>query len=202
MPASEGNRPSSKRSIDFSSLNRERDLFRPVHGASSEKALSPPPKTVSVDTGRSVTLHGGDSTLFTQYLSYSSALAVLSNWNGNTFEMRTLMNLTGSSLSHGLFAEDIDKLLDTLKLSLAGGAKVIWVGGLDAQTDSALRRGLEQERGGRQPLLELLETEGVSTVIAGASGVEVRADGSFTLEENRGRGVLNEQEVRRLCHFA
>jgi hypothetical protein len=202
LPGSEGNRPSSKRSIVFRSLNRVRNLFRTGHCVSSGKALSSPPKTVSVDIGRSVTLEGGNSTLSTTNLSYCSALAVLSRWNGSTFDMRTLMHLTGSSLSQGLFGEDIDKLFDALKPSLADGAKVIWVGGLDAQTDFALRMSLEQERGGRQPLLELLETPGVSTIIAGASGVKVMADGSFTLEKNIGRGVLSEQEVRGLCHVA
>ena len=202
MPDGEGNTPSPKRSLISRSLNRMTKLLRPTHGACANKAQSSHPQTVSVDIGRSVTLNGGNAALSTEYLSYCSALAVLSDWNGTTFDTRTLMHLNGSSLEHGLFSQDAGTILDTLKESLARGGKVIWVGGLDSQTDFSLRMSLEQTCAGRQPLLDLLETPGVSTTIAGASGVEIKADGTVILQENKGRGVLSEQEVRHLCHFA
>ncbi|MDQ0739158.1 hypothetical protein QF045_002018 [Pseudomonas sp. W4I3] len=201
-PGDGDHRSSPKRSIISSSLQSARNLFRPAHGTAWQKAMPSHPTTVSVDMGHSLTLNGDPSTLSTQHLSYCSALAVLSDWNGCTFDTRTLMHLTGSSLEHGLFNQDAGELIAMLKDSLASGGKIIWVGGVDSQSDFSLAMSLDQTHAGRQPLRELLDSPGVCVTIAGASGIEIKADGTFTLTENIGRGVLSEQEVERLNHFA
>ncbi|MGY2274151.1 MULTISPECIES: hypothetical protein [Pseudomonas] len=183
--------------------NMLRSIQRCLPGiATRHKAVSPAPRTAWVDMGHSLTLNGGHSTLSTQHLSYCSALAVLSDWNGRTFHTRTLMHLTGSNLELGLLYQDAGELIATLKESLASGGKVIWVGGVDSQSDYALAMSLNQSHAGGQPLRDLFETPGVSTVIAGASGIEIQADGTFTLTENIGRGVLSEQEVEGLSRYA
>lgn len=124
---------------------------------------------------------------------------MLTDWNGRTYDTRTLMHITGSNLTFGLSSQDAFDLLGKLKDSLASGGKVIWVGGVNSQSDMGLAIGLGQsDPAGNQPLLGLLEAEGVSVTLAGASGIDVRADGTFTLTENIGRGVLNEQAVSKV----
>jgi len=153
---------------------------------------------VDVSMGKSATVQDDSTTLSTRWLSYCSALAVLSDWNGSTYGTRTLAHLTGSSLEHGLIHENVHELLGTLKDSLNHGGKVIWVGGLESQSDYQLSTSLGQEDScGRQPLMDLLNTNGVSVTIAGASGINIRPDGTFELAEGgRPRGVLDEKWIK------
>lgn len=185
---------------DCSIFTKVKGFFRQGHAVSPSQKASPPTQTVSVDTGRCKTVHDTTSTLSTQYLSSSSALAVLSGWNGSTYESRTLMHLNGSSLPYGLIDQDATELLAELKGSLAGGGKVIWVGGADAQTDFQLALSLKQEEGGRQPLKDLLETPGICTVITGSSSIDVKPDGTFKLG-TVGRGELTERDVQQMRQF-
>lgn len=195
--------PCVKRSFVSKSLNKMKNLFRSDHAVSPNQKASAPKQTTSVDTGQCATAQGDTSTLSTRYLSGSSALAVLSDWDGSTYNTRTLMHLNGSNLQHGLVHEDASKMIAALKDSLADGGKVIWVGGVDSQSDYSLAMGLSQDAGGRQPLRDLLATPNVSTVIAGASGIDINADGTFALTEGgKARGVLSEHEVRQmLSHY-
>lgn len=141
---------------------------------------NPHQKLCNVGMGQSMTVYDNNTTLSTRHLSDSSALAVLSDWNGSTYGTRTLMNLIGSALD----PEYDDKRLDELKNSLANGGKVIWVGGLDSQSDRSMKMSLRQEDGsGRQPLLDLLNTKRVFVTLAGASGIDIKPDGTFELAE-------------------
>ena len=188
--------PCVKRSFVSKSLNKMKNLFRSDHAVSPNQKASASKQTISVDTGRCATVQGDTSTLSTRYLSSCSALAVLSDWNGSAYNTRTLMHLNGSNLQHGLVHQDACEVIAALKDSLMDGGKVIWVGGVDAQSDYSLAMGLSQDAGGRQPLRDLLDTPNISTVIAGASGIDINADGTFTLTEGgMARGVLSEHEI-------
>ena len=166
--------------------------------ASTRAPLLKPAAMVDVGMGKSATVQDDSTILSTRWLSYCSALAVLSDWNGSTYGTRTLAHLTGSSLEHGLIHENVHELLSTLKASLSQGGKVIWVGGLESQSDYQLSTSLGQEdSSGRQPLMDLLNTNGVSVTLAGACGIDIRPDGTFELAEGgRPRGALDEKSIK------
>ncbi|MFL1481183.1 hypothetical protein [Pseudomonas grimontii] len=188
--------PAANRSIFI----KVKGFFRKGHAVSPSQKASPPTQTVFVDTGRFKTVKDNTSMLSAQYLSSCSALAVLSGWNGSTYKSRTLMHLNGGSLPYGLIDQGVPELLAELKGSLAGGGKVIWVGGVDAQTDFQLALSLKQEKGGLHPLRDLLETPGICTVIAGSSGIDIKPDGTFKLAPV-GRGELTERDVQQMRQF-
>jgi hypothetical protein len=159
-------------------------------------------KMINVAMGCSTTHQGDHATLSTRSLSDCSALAVMTDWNGRTYDTRTLMHVIGSNLEFGLVDGDAFELLGELRDSLARGGKVIWVGGTNSQSDVGLAISLGQtDRVGNQPLLDLLNIQGVSITLAGASGIDVKADGTFTLTDNIGRGVLTKEEVTEVLAF-
>jgi len=179
----------------FKVLHRKQPASTPV---STQPPHVKKAATVDVCMGKSMTVQDHSTTLSTQCLSYCSALAVLRDWNGSTYGTRTLMHLIGSSLEYGLIHENANERLSTLKASLAQGGKVIWVGGLESQSDYQLGTSLCQEdASGRQPLMDLLNTKGVSVTVAGASGIVIRPDGTFELAEGgRPRGVLDKEWIK------
>jgi hypothetical protein len=178
------------------------ELINAGNAARTSFVKIPSVATVNVEMGYSVTLHGCNTTLSTRSLSDCSALAVLSDWNGQTYGTRTLMHLTGSNLENGLADCDAFELLGKLKDSLARGGKVILVGGVNSQSDVGLAVTLGQsDRAGNQPLLNLLKIQDVSITLAGASGIDVKADGTFTLRTDIGRGVLNKDAVNTVLEF-
>ncbi|AZN36471.1 hypothetical protein [Iodobacter ciconiae] len=157
-------------------------------------------KSKNVSMGRIVAVCDHTSVLSTKYLSDCSALAVCSGWNGAVYESRTLMHLTGSALDYGLIEFDVYKLLFQVKTHLKGGDKVIWVAGLDCQSN--LRMGIniaQMSRTKNQPILELLQMNGIEVEIAGSDAVTIFPDGSFRLGEGvDSRGVLSQQDKEAL----
>ncbi|WP_017739409.1 dermonecrotic toxin domain-containing protein [Pseudomonas sp. CBZ-4] len=164
--------------------------------------LPRPPATTapqSVAMGESMTLSEGDAPLITRSLSDCSALAVLTDWNGSTYQTRTLMHLTGSNLEFGLLNGSTRHVLDKLQDSLKNGGKVILVGGVDTQSTQGMATVIGQTFHGQQPLKALLEERpGVSVSIAGSSGVQVNADGTFTLAEGTGKGVFSPEMIKQI----
>lgn len=97
-----------------------------------------PPPTVIINMGESVTLIGRDTVLSTSGLSDCSALAILSNWSGHTYHMRTMLHLVGSSLDRGLRGIDAYSVILRLKTSQIAVGKIILVGGLSSQSNYGL----------------------------------------------------------------
>lgn len=151
---------------------------------------------IEVEMSEMKTVEDPISALTTSGLTDCSALAVLSNWNGEIYETRTLMHLAGSSLKFGLKnGIDADELISDLKDELVNGGKVIWVGGVNSQTNLALEMAISQDnRNNEQPILDLFNTNGVSVEIAGSKGVTVHPDGRVELMDGPGRGFLTAQE--------
>ena len=173
------------------------------------KKPTPPVEVFDIEMGVSATLRGDNATLSTQGLNECSALAVLSDWDGTTYQTRTLMHLNGSNLeaplkegSHlqaGLKSGDVKKILDTLQTSLANGGKVIFVGGVNMKSPMSFAQVFKQSLHGEQPLLALLkERPGVSVTLASSVGISIAADGSFALREGTGRGVLSKDVIREI----
>jgi hypothetical protein len=149
--------------------------------------------------GESTTVSTGNETLSTRSLTDCSALAVLTDWNGTTYQTRTLMHLTGSNLELGLRGGNTRQLLDSLQASLDKGGRVILVGGVNTQSVQGLATVIGQEFQGQQPLNALLKQRpGVSVTIASSLGVTIKADGTFELIEDTGKGVLPAKEVREI----
>ncbi|MGU9856977.1 dermonecrotic toxin domain-containing protein [Pseudomonas sp. LF245] len=152
-----------------------------------------------VAMGESTTLSEGNAALSTRSLSDCSALAVLTDWNGSIYQTRTLMHLTGSNLEFGLLDGSTRRVLDTLQDSLKNGGKVILVGGVDTQSTQGMATVIGQTFHGQQPLKALLEERpGVSVSIASSSGVQVNADGTFTLIDGTGKGVFSAAMVKQI----
>lgn len=166
------------------------------------RILPPPIKpatTVHVAMGESTTVNTGNETLSTRSLTDCSALAVLTDWNGTTYQTRTLMHLTGSNLELGLRGGNTRQLLDSLQASLDKGGRVILVGGVNTQSVQGLATVIGQEFQGQQPLNALLKHRpGVSVTIASSLGVTIKADGTFELIEDTGKGVLPAKEVQQI----
>ncbi|MBO0493934.1 DUF6543 domain-containing protein [Pseudomonas sp. Marseille-Q1929] len=164
--------------------------------------LPQPPNPIAphfVAMGESVTLSEGNAPLSTRSLSDCSALAVLTDWNGSTYQTRTLLHLTGSNLEFGLLDGSTRRVLDQLQDSLKNGGKVILVGGVDTQSTQGMATVIGQTFHGRQPLKALLEERpGVSVSIAGSSGVQVNADGTFTLIDGTGKGVFSPAMIKQI----
>ncbi|WP_135291820.1 dermonecrotic toxin domain-containing protein [Pseudomonas kairouanensis] len=162
----------------------------------------PAPQTVEVSMGYSQTVEDTTSTLSTRYLSDCSALAVLTDLKDGVYQKRTLMHLTGSSLELGLLDQNVVQLLEKLNKSLDKGGKVIFVGGLDSHSTVGMGVVLGQEHSGRKPLLDILRKPGVDTVIAGSSGIDIKPDGTFTLMQDRGKGVFDAATIKDVFDFA
>ena len=158
-----------------------------------------PQATVHVAMGESITLAKGNETLATRSLTDCSALAVLTDWNGTTYQSRTLMHLTGGNLEFGLRDGNTHTLLDSLQASLAKGGRVMLVGGVNSQSVQGMATVIGQEFRGQQPLRALLkERPGVTVTLAGSLGVTVKADGTFELIEGTGKGVFSPQAKRQI----
>ncbi|WP_460136380.1 dermonecrotic toxin domain-containing protein [Pseudomonas sp. S1_E04] len=154
---------------------------------------------VHVDMGESKTLNKGGEVLATRGLTDCSAIAVLTDWNGTTYQKRTLMHLTGSNLELGLRGGNTQALLDSLQASLNNGGKVILVGGVNSDSIQGLATTLGQTFNGRQPLRDLFrERPGVTLTLAGSLGITINADGTFELIEDTGKGVLPADKVRQV----
>lgn len=164
--------------------------------------LPQPPTPITphfVSMGESVTVNEGNAPLSTRSLSDCSALAVLTDWNGSTYQTRTLLHLTGSNLEFGLLDGSTRRVLDTLQGSLKNGGKVILVGGVDTQSTQGMATVIGQTFHGQQPLKTLLEERpGVSVSIASSSGVQVNADGTFTLIDGTGKGVFSPAMIKQI----
>ncbi|MBN2978398.1 hypothetical protein BFW88_13470 [Pseudomonas fluorescens] len=158
-----------------------------------------PAATVHVSMGESTTLNTGNENLSTRSLTDCSALAVLSDWNGSTYQTRTLMHLTGSNLELGLRGGNTRALLDTLRTSLNKGGRVILVGGVNSDSLQGMATTIGQTFNGGQPLRELLrDRPGVTVTLASSLGVTVNADGTFELIEDSGKGVFTPDTVRQI----
>ena len=152
-----------------------------------------------VAMGESVTLREGNAPLSTRSLSDCSALAVLTDLKDGLYQTRTLMHLTGSNLEFGLLDGSTRRVLDQLQDSLKNGGKVILVGGVDTQSTQGMATVIGQTFHGQQPLKALLEKRpGVSVSIASSSGVQVNADGSFTLIDGTGKGVFRPEVIKQI----
>ncbi|WP_421535097.1 hypothetical protein [Pseudomonas marginalis] len=155
-----------------------------------------PLPTITVEMGRSVTLISNNAILSTGGLTECSALAVLSNWNGRNYDTRTLMHLAGSNLECGLWGTDAYSLIADLKYSLGSYGKVIFVSGISSSSNFGISLILGQYKNPNiLPLVDILNTPNIPTIIAVASGISIQPNGDFTLPDN-GRGVLNEPEVK------
>ncbi len=161
-----------------------------------------PAKPVEVLMGYSHTAEDAHSVLSTRSLTDCSALAVLTDLKDGVYQKRTLMHLTGSNLEFGLFDKDSYQLLQTLNDSLAGGGKVIFVGGIESQSATGMGAVLGQEYQGKKPLLALLRKPGVETTIASSLGVNINPDGTFKLIEGTGKGVFSTAQIRDVFDFA
>ena len=163
------------------------------------KPLASPVETIDIPMGVSATLKGDNATLSTRSLTECSALAVLTDWDGATYQTRTLMHLNGSYLEGALDKGDIKKILATLQTSLEKGGKVIFVGGVDMKSPMSFAQVFKQSLHGEQPLLSLLkERQGVSVTLAGSAGITIAADGSFELREGTGKGILPKDMIRQI----
>jgi hypothetical protein len=153
----------------------------------------------SVAMGESVTLSEGNAPLSTRSLSDCTAVAVLTDLKDGIYQTRTLMHLTGSNLEFGLLDGSTRRVLDQLQDSLKNGGKVILVGGVDTQSTQGMATVIGQTFHGRQPLKTLLEERpGVSVSIASSSGVQVNADGTFTLIDGTGKGVFSPEMIKQI----
>lgn len=89
--------------------------------------------------------------------------------------------------------------LTWFQTELAGGGKVILVGGLDVESDLLLKITMNQMDGKGNPTLRaLFDMPSVEVEIAGAHGITVFPDGRFDLEVCGGRGALSKQECMAL----
>lgn len=184
-------------------LNKPKEPHGPHLPAEQPIPLIPPlktaPPTTHVGMGDSVTLNEGNATLSTRSLSDCSALAVLTDWNGTTYQTRTLMHLTGSNLEFGLLDGSTQRVLDRLQASLKNGGRVILVGGVDTQSTQGMATVIGQTFNDKQPLKALLqEQSGVSVSIASSSGVTIKADGTFSLIEGTGKGVFTHEMIEQI----
>ncbi|UXU86128.1 RHS repeat-associated core domain-containing protein [Burkholderia sp. S-53] len=192
-----------------SSAEQQSDTNRKILKWSSISTVSSASEQVSENAGNSkiIEVKMGEfvvekmgAILMTDALWDCSALAVLSALVGEIYTKRTLIHLRGSSLEFGLTDEDrMPRLLLKLKKQLEGGGVVIWVGGINSQSDTGLEAAIGQNYGSNdQPILNLMKNEGVSVVIAGSSGISIYPNGTFTLREGVGRGILSKDEKKQL----
>ncbi|AZF21868.1 hypothetical protein C4J91_3120 [Pseudomonas sp. R3-52-08] len=155
-------------------------------------------KSVEVEMGRSVSLNRGHDPLATRGLSDCSALAVLTGWNGSTYQNRTLMHLTGSNLELGLNPGNSDTraLMHRLQASLDKNSHVILVAGVNSSSLQGMATTIGQTLHGEQPLRDLLiGHSGAAVTLASSTGITINADGTFKLLDGTGKGVLSREDV-------
>lgn len=162
------------------------------------------PRPVEVLMGQSQTVTDPLSTLRTTSLSNCSALVVLSNLKDGVYRKRTLVHLTGSNLGLPVNGtRDGFAWLQQANKDLAGGGKVLFVGGTDTKSVVGVAVVIGQQGGQPgQPLLDLLQRKDVSVTYASSAGVEVYPDGTFKLNDNDGAGVFSQSKVKEIIDFA
>lgn len=184
-----------------------RGTQRPMRLGGLKHPLANPPglradiKTVEVEMGRSVSLSKGHDALATRSLSDCSALAVLTDWDGSTYQNRPLMHLTGSNLELGLNPGNSDTrtLMHRLQASLDKNSHVILVGGVNSSSLQGMATTIGQTLHGEQPLRDLLNgRSGAAVTLASSAGITINADGTFKLLEGTGRGVLSREDIARV----
>lgn len=107
------------------------------------------------------------------------------------------MHIKGSYLKYGLNNDDAYSVLSKLNRSLDPAGKVLWIAGTNSQSNTGIGMALNQEdEGGEKPLLKLLNSNEVSSVIAGSNGIKIMADGTFELHEGSGRGILDKTSIK------
>lgn len=164
------------------------------------KNVQKSPPIATVDMGRSLTVTGQES-LKTTGISDCTAIVILSNKENGGYKNRTLMHLTGSYLGchlNGSKGEAIFILKKLNELLSQSGGKVIIVGGSNSSSDYGLWATITQKNDsdGSTSILELTKHKNVETIVAGAGGITVYADGHFDLEP--GRGVLTPEESQKV----
>lgn len=135
--------------------------------------------------GESATVSDAHALLFTQDVLHQAVLAVLSGWNGEYYQRRTLMHFSGHALRDGLAGDaDAEGAIAALQQELnRGGGKAIWARGSDHADGRELGRLIGQfNTEGKQPILDLMKTPDLSLVIASATGITLYPNGEFELQ--------------------
>ncbi|USV98485.1 hypothetical protein KUA23_15420 [Pseudomonas pergaminensis] len=136
------------------------------------------PEKVYVPVTESAQRLDANSILYTRGISDCTALVVLTDLKDGIYHKRTLIHLQGGVADPAMLP-----LLKQLDASLANGGKVIFVGGDNARSAQGLASSLKQTLGDQQPLLSIINRQPQSTVIATASGIDIKPDGTFELIE-------------------
>lgn len=135
--------------------------------------------------GESATVSDAHALLFTQDVLHQAVLAVLSGWNGEYYQRRTLMHFSGHALRDGLAGDaEAEGAIAALQQELKrGGGKAIWARGSDHADGGELGRLIGQfNTEGKQPILDLMKTPDLSLVIASATGITLYPNGEFELQ--------------------
>lgn len=125
-----------------------------------------------------VTATDSTSIIRTRGISDCTAIAVLTDLKEGIYGKRTLMHFQG-----GVPSTEQYRVLKELDASLAGGGKVIFVGGDLSRSTSGLGSALGQSHNGETVLLNIMKRQPASATIATASGIDVKPDGTFDLIE-------------------
>ncbi len=125
-----------------------------------------------------VTATDPTSIIRTRGISDCTAIAVLTDLKDGIYGKRTLMHFQG-----GVPSTEQYRVLKALDASLAGGGKVIFVGGDLSRSTSGLASALGQTHDGETLLLNMMKRQPASTTIATASGIDIKPDGTFDLIE-------------------
>nr|WP_314526633.1 hypothetical protein [uncultured Pseudomonas sp.] len=154
------------------------DTSTPSAGQALAGSAPVMPERVYVPVTESAQSVDATSTLYTRGISDCTALAVLTDLKDGIYHKRTLIHLQG-----GVADPLMLPLLKQLDASLDDGGKVIFIGGDNARSAQGLASSLKQTVGDVQPLRDIINRQPQSTVIATASGVDIKPDGSFELIE-------------------
>lgn len=173
-------------------------------GLPADSATPLTPAKTEVFMGQSHTLTDRTSILDTNGLSDCSAVVVLSDLQDGIYRKRTLVHLTGSNLEQPVNnASDGFAWLEEVKKDLENGGKIIFVGGTETRSVVGVAGAVGQtDEFGKQPLLELLQRNDISTSYASSVGVEVYPDGSFKLRDDDGAGVFDAKKIKDILDFA
>lgn len=139
------------------------------------------------------------SLLHTDCLTDCCALAVLSKWNGRWYQQRALLHIIGGYLFCGIRSESdrrpnlASRWIAKLKSELVDGGKIIFVGGIDSDSDMSLSMSIHQtDAEGHKPLQELLTLPGIDIMMAGALGLTIHPNGEVVFDMAGSRGELNQ----------
>ncbi|NWA67835.1 YopT-type cysteine protease domain-containing protein [Pseudomonas reactans] len=125
-----------------------------------------------------VTATDPSSIIRTRGISDCTAIAVLTDLKEGIYGKRTLMHFQG-----GVPSTEQYRVLKELDAALAGGGKVIFVGGDLSRSTTGLASALGQSHNGETVLLNIMKRQPASTTIATASGIDIKPDGTFDLIE-------------------